>query len=276
MSHFSVAVFTEEGGKTVKELLAPYQENNMGDCPKEYLEFFDVTDEYLEKYENDGVEMIKTPDGELLYPWDERFRKPGTFGIGTDTHEVPNGYERVFIKHKDRYATFEQFMEDYVGYEKNEETGRYGYWENPNKKWDWWEVGGRWSGLLITKDGKRVDSAKLKDIDWEEMKREGIQNAKKIWQEIQQKDEKERAIAFFIYGIRKDDTEESYIQRKINFYTFAVITPDGTWYEKGEMGWWGISSETEEEARQWERNYFDRFIKNADPELTITIVDCHI
>ncbi|CAB1249363.1 hypothetical protein CLOSBL3_11873 [Clostridiaceae bacterium BL-3] len=27
MSHFAVAVLTEEGGNTVEELLAPYQEN---------------------------------------------------------------------------------------------------------------------------------------------------------------------------------------------------------------------------------------------------------
>lgn len=37
MSHFTVAVFSD-GSKTVEKLLAPYQENNMGDCPKEYLE----------------------------------------------------------------------------------------------------------------------------------------------------------------------------------------------------------------------------------------------
>lgn len=40
MSHFTVAVITEKGTeKEVDKLLAPYQENNMGDCPQEYLEF---------------------------------------------------------------------------------------------------------------------------------------------------------------------------------------------------------------------------------------------
>ena len=38
MSHFAVAVISD-GTKTTEELLAPYQKNNMGDCPKEFLEF---------------------------------------------------------------------------------------------------------------------------------------------------------------------------------------------------------------------------------------------
>lgn len=35
--------------------------------------------------------------------------------------------------------------------EWDEKQGDYGYWYNPNAKWDWWTVGGRWSGLLHLK-----------------------------------------------------------------------------------------------------------------------------
>ncbi len=52
MSHFAVAVFTKEGQK-IEELLAPYQENNMGDCPKHFLEFHDVEEEYKTQFETD-------------------------------------------------------------------------------------------------------------------------------------------------------------------------------------------------------------------------------
>ena len=45
MSHFSVAVVTNTGSEEeVERLLAPYQENNMGDCPEEYLEFIEDED----------------------------------------------------------------------------------------------------------------------------------------------------------------------------------------------------------------------------------------
>lgn len=50
MSHFTVAVFSD-GRKMVEELLAPYQENNMGVCPKEYLEFVSATEREREVYE---------------------------------------------------------------------------------------------------------------------------------------------------------------------------------------------------------------------------------
>lgn len=55
-----------------------------------------------------------------------------------------------------------------------------------------------------------------------------------------------------------------------------MITPDGEWHEQGEMGWFGIGSETEEEAVVFKETYFDAFIKNADPEQFMVIVDCHI
>jgi len=59
MSHFTVLVKVdpetlESCGKVVPEavhkLLAPYQENNMGDCPAEFMEFVDIEDEYRELY----------------------------------------------------------------------------------------------------------------------------------------------------------------------------------------------------------------------------------
>lgn len=40
---------------------------------------------------------------------------------------------------------------------------------NPQSQWDWWTVGGRWRGLLLTKDGRTVDEARIADVDWEGM-----------------------------------------------------------------------------------------------------------
>lgn len=53
MSHFTVAVITD-GKPTYEKIskaLAPYQENNMGDCPKEYLTFHSLSKKYKEEYE---------------------------------------------------------------------------------------------------------------------------------------------------------------------------------------------------------------------------------
>ena len=42
------------------------------------------------------------------------------------------------------------------------------------------------------------------------------------------------------------------------------------------MGWWAMSNETNDEAVDWDLNFFDRFIKNLSEDTLITVVDCHI
>lgn len=147
MTHFTVivrlpgATQEDELGDALSAILAPFQENNMGDCPKQYLEFHDTEDEYLNDYENDSVEMIRCEDGSLAYAWDERFRVPGEIGLGSGTHKVPDHLERVQVKHRERYSTFEEFVADWhSSKERDPEKNRFGYWENPNKKWDYWRA----------------------------------------------------------------------------------------------------------------------------------------
>jgi len=59
------------------------------------------------------------------------------------------------------------------------------------------------------------------------------------------------------------------------FSTYAVLTPDGEWHEPGQMGWWGMSHASQEDEKLWDEAY-ENFLKEADPNWTITIVDCHI
>jgi hypothetical protein len=102
--HFTVMVI----GENAEQQLAPFQENNMGDCPKEFLEFQEDDD-----------------------------------------------------------------------YDVDVETGKKGHWYNPNAKWDWYSLGGRWSGSIKLKEGASgvvgqsgtfgnevgIDSAKAGDIE---------------------------------------------------------------------------------------------------------------
>lgn len=93
MSHFTVLVI----GDNVEEQLKPYQENNMGDCPKEFLKFHDKEDEIRQNYETGTTEKVKLPDGKLVWAWDERFRIPGTIGNGSDTHKIPDDCQKVTL-----------------------------------------------------------------------------------------------------------------------------------------------------------------------------------
>lgn len=288
MSHFTVAVFSD-GNKTIEELLAPYQENNMDDCPKEFLKFNDVTDEHLKQYENDGTEMARDINGELKYKWD----------IPEDQQN-----EIIYMKHKDKYKTFDEFMLDYCGYEKDEKTNTYGYWGNPNAEWDWYQIGGRWSGLLKLKSGattgelgerswankdkeideNRVDSAKIKDIDFSLDLKE-YNKALRFWELIVDREEpkdkeEEEDVKFCFYKptyySNRYESKEQYAKLTSEFGTYAVITPDGVWHSKGDMGWWGCSSESDEEAKNWNMSFKERFVDTTNPEWTLTVVDCHI
>lgn len=284
MSHFTVMVI----GENPEEQLAPYQENNMGDCPEEYLVFIDKTED------------LKSEWGKLTE--DDR----------------------------SEYEDFNSFaMED--GYEDHD--GKYGYFENPNAKWDWYLLGGRWSGFLKLKEGSEgeigegglfsapapsgtADSALKKDIDFFNMRKDTAEKAGKLWDKVKnivkgcaeplpwnhirenmfpgdidaarnfnrnqeavrkleewnKKNERE------LFGIDLENfncTREDYCIDAANgsFVTFAVLK-DGQWYERGEMGWWAYVS-NEKNAEEW-NSEVAKMIDGLSEETRISIYDCHI
>jgi len=153
MSHFAVLVI----GDDLEGQMRPYQENNMGDCPEEFLQFEDQEDKFRKEYEEGGTERVVMPDGRLLLPWDEEFRIPGKQGLGSSTHKVPEGLKTREVPHKETYATFEEFVLGWHGRKaRDPRKGRYGYWENANAKWDWYTVGGRWAGFWVPRHGTVV------------------------------------------------------------------------------------------------------------------------
>ena len=231
MSHFSVAVISNDNEQSVEELLAPYQENNMGDCPSEFLEF--------EELDSDTMGCIKSK----------------------------------FNSDNKGYNSLNEFIDGEYGYDKNSE-GKYGYYENPNSYWDYYIIGGRFSNLLIDKDGNKCNSCLLKDLDLNMMVKRNKEHAEQNWEEAIKS--KNQILNVLIYGIKNDETKESYVIRNSNFETYAVVTPDGKWNSAGTMGWFGMSSESDEEAIKWSNEFYNSFIKDANKNLRITIVDCHI
>lgn len=294
MTHFAVAVISD-GAKDVDELLLPYMENCCSTPPKKYLEFFDEEDEWMEEYLSDSVDMAKMPDGRLLYTWDEEFRKEGRFGYGTGTHKVPADTPVVKVPFKEKYASFEEFMADWHGMKKRDsEKGRYGYWQNPNARWDWYQIGGRFRGMIRATEGELggpswcnedvevpagcFDIAKIKDIDFAP-DQEIYDRAIAQWEynvEGKEGDENLKWRYSTDYMINRYKDKKAYAEVMATQHWHAVVTPDGEWHEVGKMGWWGISSETGEELIDWARHFKERFIDPCDPEWTLTVVDCHI
>ncbi len=151
---------------------------------------------------------------------------------------------------------------------------------NENAKWDWWSVGGRWGGMLQMKDGTPVDSGRVGDLVFP-FDKEVYKESLRFWDVVVDHKPAEPGEDFFSIYNEKYYQEyygdrETYARHQAQFSTYAVVTPDGEWHGKGEMGWWGCSSETGDEARDWEDRYKERFLDTADPDWMLTIVDCHI
>ena len=99
---------------------------------------------------------------------------------------------------KDKYPDYEDYLKHWHGLEPNEPQG---YWDNPNGKWDWFEVGGRYTGSLKTKPNKTgitgkpgldtpiakdgwCDQALKGDIDFEGMRVSAEEKAAELYDKV--------------------------------------------------------------------------------------------
>jgi hypothetical protein len=201
---------------------------------------------------------------------------------------------------KDKYPVYEDYLKYYHGIDDIEKQG---YDFNPHAKWDWYQLGGRWTGFFKLKPksiGKlgepslvaerrakcgTADQAFKRDIDFEKMKQDNFEEASETYDKFEKLCKEkvvEASTAYFDYGIHnkaKDaehfipESREEFIKRVAPLSTFAVVK-DGKWYEKGEMGWWGIVS-NEKNFDEWHEQ-FDKLIEEQTEDTLLSLFDCHI
>lgn len=143
---------------------------------------------------------------------------------------------------------------------------------NPQSRWDWYSVGGRWGKHPIPlKDGSSAVECPVSEIDFE-IDQEEYDEALKHWSELTETDENGLLKSEY-FKIRYKDAE-TYARSQSQFSTHAIVTPDGKWIEKGKMGWFAYCSATPEEERAWDADYENLVSKYKD--YVATFVDCHI
>lgn len=159
MSHFVTLVFTKKGERTVEELLAPFDEGIS------YPPYVEYTREQAIQKERKDIEDYK--NSTFAKYW-----------------ENPTKYEQ---EHSDR--------PEHIDYVRNEFPKRLAwtdeecyqavakYWDedlikpngdllstyNPNSKWDWYQIGGRWNHYLKTLDGEATNEDFVSEIDWKDV-----------------------------------------------------------------------------------------------------------
>ncbi len=125
--------------------LAPFMRGGEEEFPREKLAFYDVTDELTRlhgtrvRYNPDGSLTWLTP-GEASYAFCLLRLKEHMSACALDR------FEGTLAELDPDFHTFVRRFTEFEGPEPT--TGRYGRWLNPIGYWDWWELGGRYNGVI--------------------------------------------------------------------------------------------------------------------------------
>lgn len=223
------------------------------------------------------VAVIYNPDTQsvdgLLAPYEEDLDVEFK---AVDVDEAIDEYKKHLAgANDDTYEDEDSFMSD-RGYVRHD--GEWGYWYNPDAKWDWYDdMGGRFSYCLWSDELEDYcNECALDDWDPDHVDKATYDDAVEqwnVWEENGFNGTLYKPEYLKSYYVDAD----GYASMRARNYPYAVVTPDGAWHASGEMGWWGCSSETGYEMRD-----FNSKIKSElrDPYLrsgyVVRTVDCHI
>lgn len=228
MSHYITYIIAAE--KTEKEYLPGIIEEALEPF-SEHLE--------VEPYDHDCYCIGRTADNEATKKAEAELGK--TIDDYRKEYHAQDGERVPWLEHiKPLLELSEKHEKEHPLYKKPnpdcdecDGTGFYESTYNPDSKWDWYTVGGRWDGYI----------AGLED--------RGDPYEDRFDRNINTTDE----LVFM------DNTP------------FAVLTPDGTWHERGQMGWFGVAANEQDEG-DWEE-YYMKLLKKY-PGHYVVAVDCHI
>jgi len=187
------------------------------------------------------------PEGQLE-PFSEHIELP-RYKVGkVSFEELSRFVEHYAPQHLDEKITTEELYKlhgvDWNGnmWKKNSD-GNWDEWStyNPNSKWDWYQLGGRWSGRIQLKEGATSGTVGAAGVFGNEI---GIDQA--LLGEI----------------------------ANINELTTFAVLKDGEWFEQGQMGWFGMSSNDKNEE-DWEAEVRS-LLEGLPDDTLISMYDCHI
>lgn len=224
-----------------------------------------------------------------------------------------NWTKELYIKkHKEDYPATDltdeeiwQEAREAYGMENSDDENIYGYY-NPDARWDWWVLGGRWRyQLKVRKNTPHLkdrdffageprkqrgkyrwcDAAPIKDILWSHLNRatpERIEQMSRFWDVVVDGAEKREDEDFGFhwkgeYYREMYGTKENYIMKENTFYTHDLL--DGIndeWYTMGDMGWFGCDNSTRESFEEYLRDFYEIIQRPEYQDYWFCVVDCHI
>lgn len=153
MSHFTVLVI----GEDVEKQLQPFHEYESTGIEDEYVVDVNKNEEVKEFFNSELFVGKSKEKNELDYSFSEESAEKYL----TDIKKMSR-LEYFKLKNLNE-SEIEQEIIDYHGFNKVGDD-----WfkrTNPNAEWDWWVVGGRWSGFFKLKEGKTGELGKKSLLD---------------------------------------------------------------------------------------------------------------
>lgn len=151
--HMAIAVITKEEPtfEVLSKTLQPFHEFGCDGINDEYVQTIDVLEELKNEY---------SKRDDIIYSFANYL-----------SHCEYNG-EHCKLDEDDEPDLDGDHQFGWFRVDKNGEVIEATHRTNPNSQWDWWVVGGRYSNRILRKsvEGEH-DSAKVSDIDWEEMRK---------------------------------------------------------------------------------------------------------
>lgn len=283
MSHFCVAVATKTKDiSEIEKLLEPYWEEKEVE-PYIRRTKADIIEDARKWKADFEAELKENPEKEM-FEWQQKY-----LNANTD--------EELYKLQKEEDELYDEDGNELTTY-------------NPNSKWDWCSIGGRYDKCLIVdkdnedtydngeiglfggiSDGeveghpelKRTNGAKIKDIKFN-MMGGNYEKAIREWELIVEGQEsKNEAEAEVIkwnlykpeYYIEQYGTKEEYARQESMFMTWAFVNEQG-WCEQGEMGWWAMNDATKDSRLAFAEKLNEYISSPEHQEEYLFIVDCHI
>lgn len=284
MTHFSVMVIGDEH----EEQLQPFHQFECTGTNDEYVEDVDITDDVL-SYMKDNDESLK-----------ESLSYFGIEDVVTDESDID-----IEDEHEFGYALVDSDNNLIKAVNRT----------NPNYEWDWWQLGGRWSGHLRLKEGcvgetgepglmgscsnigpQFCDQAVKGDIDFEGMKNAAGERAAEEWDtaatiingETWESWENIRDSSDTMDEARERYNSQAAVKRFRDHEEFRWGSPDEFLLSREDyikaardnaIVSYAVLMDGEWYSRENEDNWVEKFnelLDSVSDDTVITIVDCHI